>query len=59
MRTGFFAHLLTVILALAIPAASAAQEILSVTTADGTRSFTREDLLAMPQTTITTSNDYL
>lgn len=51
--TGLFALLL------AAPTLSYAQDILTVTTADRTETFTFEEILAMPQTTVVTKNDYV
>lgn len=51
--TGLFALLLVA------PTLSYAQDILTVSTADKTESFTLEEILAMPQTTIVTKNDYV
>lgn len=51
--TGLFALLL------AAPAMSYAQDILTVTTADRTETFTLEEILAMAQTTVVTKNDYV
>lgn len=46
-------------LLLATPTLSYAQDILTVTTPDRTESFTLEEILAMPQTTVVTKNDYV
>lgn len=53
----FFTGLFTLLLA--APTLSYAQDILTVTTADRTESFTLEEILAMEQTTIVTKNDYV
>lgn len=45
--------------ALLVPTLGHAQDILTVTTAEASESFTLEELLAMPQTTIVTKNDYV
>ncbi|SEL29114.1 hypothetical protein SAMN05421666_3391 [Roseovarius nanhaiticus] len=44
---------------LAAPTLSDAQDILTVTTKDRVESFTLEEILAMPQTTIVTKNDFV
>jgi hypothetical protein len=41
------------------PTLSSAQDILTITTAATSDSFTLEELLEMPQTTVTTANDYV
>ncbi len=46
-------------LLLAAPTLGYAQDILTVTTPDRTESFTLEEILAMPQTTVVTKNDYV
>ena len=51
--TGLFALLLVA------PTLGYAQDILTVTTADRAESFTLEEILAMPQTTVVTKNDYV
>lgn len=53
LSTGLFALLL------AAPTLSYAQDILTVSTEDRAESFTLEEILAMPQTTIVTKNDYV
>jgi hypothetical protein len=44
---------------LAVPTLGYAQDILTVTTPDRSESFTLEEILAMPQTTVVTENDYV
>jgi hypothetical protein len=48
-----------VLFALLVPTLGHAQDILTVTTAEASESFTLEELLSMPQTTIVTKNDYV
>ncbi|MEQ6250184.1 molybdopterin-dependent oxidoreductase [Sulfitobacter sp. HNIBRBA3233] len=57
IKRAFWTGLLALLLA--APSLSHAQDILTVTTADRTESFTLEEILAMPQTTVVTKNDYV
>ena len=46
-------------LLLALPTVSVAQEILTVTNGESTVTYTLEELLALPQEIVTTTNDYV
>jgi len=57
IRRMFFTGLIAFLLA--APTLSYAQVILTITAADRRESFTLEEILAMPQTTVVTNNDYV
>ena len=57
IKKTFFTGLLTLLLA--APSLSYAQDILTVTASDRVEGFTLEEILALPQTTIVTKNDYV
>lgn len=48
-----------VVMSFGAPTLLSAEDILTITTPNSTTSFTREELLEMPQTTVVTLNDYV
>ena len=59
MRRKNFLKVLFAAVLLALPTMGAAQTILTVSTPEQSATYTLEDLLALPQTTVVTKNDYV
>ena len=59
MRLKNFLNVLFAAVLLALPTMGAAQTILTVSTPEQSATYTLEDLLALPQTTVVTKNDYV
>ncbi len=59
MKLKNFLNTIFVAALLALPTIGAAQTILTVATSEQSATFTLEDLLALPQTTVVTKNDYV
>ncbi len=59
MRLKYFLNAIFVAALLALPTLAVAQTILTVSTPEQTATYTLEELLALPQTTVVTKNDYV